>query len=470
MFKSQNTKRLYTSDSSIKNVRVDGMAQILSNTGWRARYLWLWILLGSTALCLWLTVKTVLAYAQFSVTSTYRVHASTVNSEFPTVSICPINPFNTPFALELLRGVDNFTTYKPLAYHNMLDMERRYKEVNGSYLSSKQKRAMSVDLDAFVVKCTFRGRGCNLTRDFRYRFFPYFMQCFQFTDEHYPTSSDAENNALVMELYVGLPDVLLPLVASRGLRLFITERNEDPFKNTPYFITILSGMDMRIDVTNTIYNQYQAWPFTYSSCNVDANGRLLYPIKDRSLFDWTIKKNYTYAQDSCLVYCFQKYSTKRCNCTAYWIEYRPNKQTEYCIDDKYICSHRFYYDVFNVGDFIERNCLEKCPFECRVSRLNKYESLFAYNTSEATLARLRNDSIFLKNYGNHSDFRDRLSSNIIKFSVNYNGLTRVDVNEVAEMSWDKLLGVIGGHLHLFLGMSLLSFVEIGEMAIKVTFK
>ena len=457
-------------NSSIKNIRVDGIAHIVSNTGWRARYLWLLILLGSTVLSFLLIVQAILAFSKFSVTTRYRVHSSTVNSAYPTVSICTLNPHITPYAIELLRGADNFTSFKRLAFNNMLDMEKHHKQTTGSYLSSEQKRAMSVNLDAFVVKCTFRGRECNLTRDFRYRFFSYYQQCYQFIHEQNPTSFDGEYNALVVELYVGLPDVLLPLVASRGLRLFITDRSEDPFKNTPYLTTVSSGMDMRIDVSKTVYNQYQAWPFTYSSCNVDVNGRLLYPIKERSLFDATLARNYTYAQDSCLLYCFQKYSTELCNCTAYWIEYRSNEHNEYCIDEKYYCSHRFYYDVFNVGDFIERNCLEKCPLECRVSRLNKRESLVAYKSSEAALARVRNDAIFLNNFGNHSDFCDRLSSNIAKFAVFYNGLTRADVSEEAEMSWDILLAVIGSHLHLFLGMSLLSFVEIGEIDIKLILK
>ena len=34
------------------------------------------------------------------------------------------------------------------------------------------------------------------------------------------------------------------------------------------------------------------------------------------------------------------------------------------------------------------------------------------------------------------------------------------------MSIDNLIGTIGGHLHLFLGMSFLSFVEIALLAAK----
>ena len=37
------------------------------------------------------------------------------------------------------------------------------------------------------------------------------------------------------------------------------------------------------------------------------------------------------------------------------------------------------------------------------------------------------------------------------------------VNEEPAMSGEELIGKIGGHLHLFMGMSLLSFVEIGEL-------
>ena len=61
-----------------------------------------------------------------------------------------------------------------------------------------------------------------------------------------------------------------------------------------------------------------------------------------------------------------------------------------------------------------------------------------------------------------SDFTNHLSENVVKFTLRYDAISyRVRIEE-KKKTWDRLLGEIGGHLHMFMGMSLLSFVEIFE--------
>ena len=48
----------------------------------------------------------------------------------------------------------------------------------------------------------------------------------------------------------------------------------------------------------------------------------------------------------------------------------------------------------------------------------------------------------------------------------YETLSVTQIEEQPKMRLDTLIGTIGGHLHLFLGMSLLSFVEIIVLALR----
>ena len=64
---------------------------------------------------------------------------------------------------------------------------------------------------------------------------------------------------------------------------------------------------------------------------------------------------------------------------------------------------------------------------------------------------------------NQSDYIHDLANNMASFSVYYESLAYTQVVEEPKMSAEVLLGTIGGHLHLFMGMSLLSFVEIAEL-------
>ena len=54
---------------------------------------------------------------------------------------------------------------------------------------------------------------------------------------------------------------------------------------------------------------------------------------------------------------------------------------------------------------------------------------------------------------------------MIQIGVYYETFSYMRVEEEPKMSFEDLIGSLGGHLHLFLGMSLLSFAEILEFTI-----
>ena len=60
--------------------------------------------------------------------------------------------------------------------------------------------------------------------------------------------------------------------------------------------------------------------------------------------------------------------------------------------------------------------------------------------------------------------------NLIEVRVKYEPGEYVEYHEEAKMSGEYLLGIIGGHLHVFLGMSLMSFVEVLELIVFVLFR
>ena len=69
----------------------------------------------------------------------------------------------------------------------------------------------------------------------------------------------------------------------------------------------------------------------------------------------------------------------------------------------------------------------------------------------------------MSRYANQTDLTVNLASNVVKFSIFYDTLTYTEVKEEPMIRWSGLLGSIGGYLHLFLGMSLLSFAEVYEL-------
>ena len=61
-----------------------------------------------------------------------------------------------------------------------------------------------------------------------------------------------------------------------------------------------------------------------------------------------------------------------------------------------------------------------------------------------------------------NSFRTLYQSNT-EISVSYDSLSYTQVEEEPKITLEDVIAMIGGHLHVFLGMSLLSFVELFEL-------
>ena len=72
---------------------------------------------------------------------------------------------------------------------------------------------------------------------------------------------------------------------------------------------------------------------------------------------------------------------------------------------------------------------------------------------------------FTNKYANQSNYTAHLSNNIVQVEMFYESFMYTNIVEEAKMTFDELVGMIGGHLHLFLGMSMISFAEILEFAL-----
>ena len=103
-----------------------------------------------------------------------------------------------------------------------------------------------------------------------------------------------------------------------------------------------------------------------------------------------------------------------------------------------------------------------CPLECSQRTLTAMPVYFAYPTGNDTY-RVSIDKRMRGLYGDDVDF-GYLGNNLVKVVVYYDTLAYTLAEERALITVDMLFGTLGGHLHLFLGMSLLSVVELIELA------
>ena len=463
-------KQLY---QRIVMIRIDGVPNILRSYIQFWQYMWILVFVSSSAISCYLIVKSAEEYLKYQVTTSYRL-ISDEQSLFPTISICSLNPLNTDFYVQLLSEANLTTSIDQDPFNNMIALENYQLQTNGRYLTSEEKRAM-FDMDGFIIGCTFLNKPCNMS-DFRYIYFPYSLNCLQFNSgydsygkrvELRELRASSKFNELSMEIYVGIPNEISSLIQDRGVKITLLKNDETPFKNTPSAIVVKPGLGPKVSVQRKEFRQFNQWPYFYSECLVGEDNTLLKPLDDMTFFHTVIENSYSYAQDTCLLFCYNYFVSRACNCSDAWIRWTV-PGFGICLGEQADCADNFYYTVFNVGSYIQDNCISRCPLECNIHRFDNRQSFYKYPDPVYVKNTLQNDEMLINHYANQTDFTENLASNVVKFSVSYDALVYAEAKEEAKIPWDAFLGTIGCHLHLFLGMSAISFVEILEFFLQIS--
>ena len=252
--------------------------------------------------------------------------------------------------------------------------------------------------------------------------------------------------------------------------MFIQNHTEYPYcySMTPHRVSPRNAMSFSIQ--RSIYTQYNAWPYTYSECSVDEKGELMQPLVDSSLYDRLLESNFTYFRYACIELCYQKNIVERCNCSSYLFRMKVG-DFDNCFGSVFSkCERKFRDETFYNFDWFAPNCLEKCPLECSKPTLERFLSSYEFPPSPlyAEQEFSSNPTLFSLR-ALQSEFQTSRATNMLRLVFYYDTLSYVKVDEEPKMTIDSLIGVIGGHLHLFLGMSVLSFVEICMISIKFVY-
>ena len=319
----------------------------------------------------------------------------------------------------------------------------------------------------FVVLCL------NVPSDFQFIFHPGFGNCYRFNGGYNASGTPISYQqtffpgyltGITFELYAGLTDAQNYAGASifKAFNVLVLNQTTYPYwyGQTPYTVTPTFGYDFAI--ARTFYEQYNAWPFAYSECLVDEHNELMNSLSGSSeLFEQVVATGYEYSRDVCSEFCYVHYLAAECNCSTYRSRYHAG-ELDYCLsDEENACEAKFRFSKFLLFEFFNTNCLSKCPLECHKTTFQIAVSSYDYpGSSSNAQTSLAQSPTLVSRRGAQRDFVHNNESNVIKVRFFYETLAYTQVDEEPRITVDTLIGTIGGHLHLFMGMSLLSFVEI----------
>ncbi|KAF6036226.1 SCNN1G [Bugula neritina] len=166
-----------------------------------------------------------------------------------------------------------------------------------------------------------------------------------------------------------------------------------------------------------------------------------------------------YTQKACINTCLQKGIISTCGCASPFYRYPPT--AEVCPPIVFDCVERRELQMFN-----DNSCQKSCPSPCWESQYQYTLSASQWpsNSYKPYLAKL------LKERGSSilsalTDETVGLAQEFVKLEVFYDNLNYLQYSEKQSMTVEDLVGAIGGHLGLWIGMSILSFVEVIELIV-----
>ena len=248
--------------------------------------------------------------------------------------------------------------------------------------------------------------------------------------------------------------------------IYLTVHNQTELPHTlPPGLGIQTGFRTYVGINREYTKKLSG---SYSDCLDDLNSENIYSQK---LFSYFNDLNVTfYDQNFCFTMCYQDQLIDACNCQD--IKTPIIRNSTYCVNSSQVkCFNEF--DNYYAAADLNYLCENACPQKCTTMAYNlETSSKFSFPTlSYLRFLQASEESVSSKfPVGTNDSFSIEFSRNgFLKVVVNYDNLYYTSFHESPSVTPNDMFGLVGGQLGLFLGISILSFIEIVEIIIDSIF-
>ena len=414
------------------------------------KIIWITCFLISTGACAYSIIKSFQQYFEFEVVTQVRVIPE-IPSEMPIITICNINPLTTNYSLyEDILKLDKDVKTDSINYNVLL-------KYNSPNVSNEDRKKIGYSLEEILLSCKFGDVVCNAS-DFEWKFDSFYGNCYEFNtgrnslNETTPIKKlffPGYRAGLQIDLYAGMPDFLDKYYRYKGVLIFV--RNKTSSQRILNEILVPPGKVTSIAIMKTFIQQME---HPYSNCRSDLSS------SDSILYKTLRKANLRYNKQDCFSQCYQFNVEKYCKC--YNPLFLPTYLNKPCLgNDSFKCLIYVRENYFE-GKYNDE-CERLCPLEC--DRI-----LFTYTISNTGSMSKKyfeenylNHSVITSKYPNKNVTFDEIKEDIVNLRIYLDALLYTDIKEMESQTVLDLISNVGGTLGLFIGISLLSFIEILEI-------
>ena len=444
---------------------------IIRNEAILLKLMWTTFLLISSTCCFYEISKSVNSYLSREIV-TFTDTYSESPTEFPSVSICNLNPFVTDYAIDKLK---QFKSQFFLTRNQSKDTNTKtelYAYSMNEQTRDANRKKYSYPLKDILIECIFDSKNCTAD-DFHWYYDTFYGNCFTFNNGIKSNGTKTKIlksrkagalHGLRIQLFIGNHSNVDEMIESNGVQVNIYNSTVNPRQEEG--IHASSGEQTKIVIDKHFDTNL---PDPYSGClpNLDTSYRF-----DSEFYQYFIKLNKTYNQNDCQKICFNSELSKRCNCH----EYLEDSEVDYKL-----CSYMDFCYQNLIENFrknaIER-CLSLCPYECDTVSYFLFTSHSDFPTLKyadvlRTLPIIKSkfsasDSSSVADFNKtiKIDYYD-LKESIVSIQVMYDDLSYTKTDQIRKTTWEDLVSNLGGLIGLFMGASFLSLAEILEVIFKM---
>ncbi|RMZ93689.1 acid-sensing ion channel 1 isoform X2, partial [Brachionus plicatilis] len=435
-----------------------GIPNIIRSSHISLKVLWTCFTVLSAGACAYLITEAIITYFKYEVTTKTRVIYE-YKPFFPTVTICNVNQFTSNLSENFIKNHERI-----LLSDNPLE---RSAETKANILSKspefeKWKNLYGDPLEKLIVNCEFNLEKCNTT-NFKFFLHPFYGNCYQFNsgynqngepvDIELSMTSD-KRQGLRLILNVSVPESLQFLSPSSGAMVFLHNQSTYPLMVNEISLSPRAETSIAF---SRVYFESQQRP--YSNCNAQANDA---NNNFSDVFKLVHANTIKYTQTLCVFQCFQRLIVNECKC---FVSFYPSFfDAAPCSNQSQRSCANKNFEMFKKEDYFEKVCLEDCPLECDGMWFDTTVSSNQFTNLKFKQALQNYDGPGAVYFNKSINMEDLVAANIHFKSLNY-----IKITENPTIDIVGLISSIGGVAGLFLGISMLTLVEIFECLMQVFF-
>ena len=424
---------------------------------------WLAAFSISLCTCLYLTISCFVEYFEYKVLVKHSLILD-LDYEFPAVTFCNLNPVD-------YKNNPNFTEKIKAIFYARLDNETRSTVDMNEVICDKTTRLLTNDLiklnltpttafysmDQMLLSCHYNDKPCRNEDFVLYRSHMY-GNCFTWNSgvdsrgRKVPVKtalSQGLASGLRLELFVGEEQYQPCWIQTTGAIVAVHNQTVDPLIYVEG-VKLKTGQESNLAVSRLLVEKLSK---PYSDCIQDTNSIDAY---DSYWYRKTFEFTRSYRKNYCVSFCtaYKSLESNITSCFTMLNHYTLSGLRECII-------------AINDMDPFYNHCFHQCPTECSTNVLSTSQHFTDYPTHSST--KFLFDQPIIKSLYSSTPTYEQVKQSTLAVNVYYGNSFYTLIEDEPATDFSTLIANVGGNLALFLGLSVLSLLELVEFVISIVY-